>query len=162
MFQILQKNIINIQALGLQGSYQVTKAKKTYLKGHNECAICGSLRGLEVHHRLPVHLHPDLACNPDNFITLCDGNIASSNSGCHYRIGHLFDFKTRYNAYIFEYAIASRFILERAQPDRIFIIPTKQMIDEFATSCNISTDNLLNNVNMLMQHQVLTNKMFIY
>lgn len=51
------------------------------------CAACGEADGLEVHHRKPVHLFPELELEPSNLITLCE------KRGCHFRIGHSFDWR---------------------------------------------------------------------
>jgi 5-methylcytosine-specific restriction endonuclease McrA len=48
---------------------------------------------VQVHHKKPFHLHPELELDPANLVTLC---MTSSNE-CHLRIGHSGDFKA-YNA----------------------------------------------------------------
>ena len=45
-----------------------------------------------VHHRIPVHVRPDLATNQSKFITLCDPLLR--RDGCHFRCGHLGNWKT--------------------------------------------------------------------
>ena len=60
------------------------KVRNAYLKKHAECAACGTSKKLEVHHKQPFHLHPELELEEDNLITLCDGA-----SRCHFLIGHL-------------------------------------------------------------------------
>lgn len=72
-------------------AYKVRKAKKKYRKEHPCCAVCGLKRniingwGNDVHHKTPVHVLPDEACNPENLITLCRTH--------HFVIGHLGNWK---------------------------------------------------------------------
>jgi hypothetical protein len=70
--------------------YQVTKAKSKHRKLHPNCIMCGRAgkffgRGNDVHHEVPVHIRPDLACDPRNLLTLCRVH--------HFTIGHLEDWK---------------------------------------------------------------------
>jgi len=65
--------------------YQVTRAKNKHRKGKPVCALCGVKpsffgRANDVHHRVPVHVAPGLACEPDNLITLCRVH--------HWLVGH--------------------------------------------------------------------------
>ena len=62
-------------------------ARDDYLKSHSICAACGSTTKLNVHHKKPFHLYPELELDPANFITLCMSN------DCHLLIGHGDDFK---------------------------------------------------------------------
>ena len=68
-------------------SSQWTNVRKKHLQNHPTCAACGSNKKLEVHHKKPVHLNPDLELDPENLITLCD-------SPCHLVFGHLFNYKS--------------------------------------------------------------------
>jgi hypothetical protein len=66
-------------------SYQISKAKRKHRKANPLCAVTGIKasfwgRNHDVHHRLPVHVRPDLACDPDNLITLC--------RDMHWMVGH--------------------------------------------------------------------------
>lgn len=54
------------------------------------CAACGTREHLEVHHKQPFHLHPDLELEPTNLITLCE----SPSHNCHEIFGHLLDWKS--------------------------------------------------------------------
>ena len=57
--------------------------KKHFLKDNPECAVCGSKKRLNVHHKKPFHLYPELELDPNNLITLC-----MSRKECHLVIGH--------------------------------------------------------------------------
>ncbi len=66
--------------------------RKKHLKNHPYCAACGANKKLEVHHKIPVHINPELELESDNLITLCD-------SPCHLVFGHLYNYKS-YNEYV--------------------------------------------------------------
>lgn len=59
--------------------------RRAWLKTHPHCANprCLSVEKIEVHHRQPYHLYPNLELNPTNFVTLC-----MSANECHLRVGH--------------------------------------------------------------------------
>lgn len=67
-------------------------ARKDYLKDHPNCAVCGGDKKLEVHHKRPFHIHPELELDPNNFITLCENDKNGVN--CHLLVGHLGNFKS--------------------------------------------------------------------
>jgi hypothetical protein len=56
---------------------------KAFVKSNPTCAACGSKVRLQVHHRAPFHLHPELELEPKNLIVLCMGTTE-----CHLQIGH--------------------------------------------------------------------------
>lgn len=58
-----------------------------HLKQHGECEACGGKDGLNVHHKRPYHLYPELELEPSNLLTLCERN------GCHFLLGHGRDWK---------------------------------------------------------------------
>jgi 5-methylcytosine-specific restriction enzyme A len=62
--------------------------RDAYLRDHSSCAACGGTIKLQVHHKQPFHLHPDLELDPANFITLCE-----TVTKCHLEIGHLGNWK---------------------------------------------------------------------
>ena len=55
--------------------YQVQKAKRAHRKQYPACLVCGATKDFgkkcAVHHALPVHVRPDLACTESNLHTLC-------------------------------------------------------------------------------------------
>lgn len=53
--------------------------------GHPYCAVCGCMNTLQVHHKKPFHLFPELELEPLNLIVLCQRD--------HFWIGHLFDWR---------------------------------------------------------------------
>ncbi len=61
--------------------------EKSYRNTHYQCASCGTLDKVQVHHKKPFHLYPSLELDPDNFISLCMGE-----NKCHLMLGHGDDF----------------------------------------------------------------------
>jgi 5-methylcytosine-specific restriction endonuclease McrA len=68
-------------------------ARAAWLKDHDTCRGCGTKDNLEVHHKKPFHVYPELELDPTNFITLCE----RPGHTCHFRIGHAYDW-TKYNS----------------------------------------------------------------
>lgn len=64
-----------------------SKVRKEHLSKHPECAACGTRKKLEVHHIKTFDDYPELELDPDNLMTLCE------HRGCHFRIGHSFDWR---------------------------------------------------------------------
>ncbi len=83
------------------GHWPVVRA--AYLVKQPVCEACGSSKGLQVHHRRPFHLHPELELDPTNLITLC----GPEGHNCHLRIGHGFDYHS-YNPHVAEDAALQR------------------------------------------------------
>lgn len=65
--------------------------RKNFLELHKTCAACGAEINLQVHHKKPFHMHPELELDDNNLITLCE---EKGESGCHLKIGHLGDWKS--------------------------------------------------------------------
>jgi len=63
------------------------KTEKAYRKLHPVCECCGSKVKLNVHHKKPFHLYPELELDETNLITLC------MDKECHLKIGHGDNFK---------------------------------------------------------------------
>lgn len=66
--------------------------RKHHLELQPACAVCGGKEKLEVHHKKPFHIHPELELDPDNLITLCESGHGGVN--CHLFVGHLSNFKS--------------------------------------------------------------------
>ena len=64
--------------------------RKHHLEAHPACEVCGhSGEKVNVHHKLPFHLHPQLELDPSNLITLCEDE---GFVNCHLFVGHLGNF----------------------------------------------------------------------
>lgn len=62
---------------------------RKFLKSNPVCAACGSKKKLNVHHKKPFHLFPELELDESNLITLC----MDPDMECHIKLGHGGDFK---------------------------------------------------------------------
>lgn len=61
------------------------KVRAEHLLSQPYCMVCGSTKGLQVHHIKPFHLYPELELEPNNLLTL--GTKCSSGNH-HYLFGH--------------------------------------------------------------------------
>ncbi len=78
-----------------------------HLVQHPSCAARGGRVALEVHHKLPVHLYPEMELTECNLVTLC----MAPGHWCHFAVGHAFDWKA-FNSHVAEDAAR---LLERVQ-----------------------------------------------
>jgi len=72
---------------GMERSPKWPHVQKLHLKLEPTCAACGTTNKLNVHHKKPFHLFPELELDLHNLITLC------MEKECHIKIGHGDDFK---------------------------------------------------------------------
>lgn len=72
----------------LERSPKWKEVRSRHLVTQPVCQVCGTSKGLEVHHIKPVHLYPLLELALDNLITLCETNQ------CHFLVGHCRDWKS--------------------------------------------------------------------
>lgn len=86
------EKIVDKIKYGKTRSPQWDKARKAHLENNPSCAACKSLKKVEVHHKKPFHLYPELELEPSNLITLCEGKEFSSII-CHLTFGHLGNYK---------------------------------------------------------------------
>ena len=59
------------------------RVRREWLGDHPECAACGTMKSLEVHHLVPVQVNPLMELVSDNLLTLC--------RRCHLLVGHCDD-----------------------------------------------------------------------
>ena len=86
------RHYLNITARdGATWSGKWQKAKRLYYKKHGKvCKCCGQRKKIQLHHKLPRHLFPELALDPKNFISLCN----RKGVGCHFLHGHMGSYRT--------------------------------------------------------------------
>jgi len=72
---------------GMERSPKWPHVEKLHLKLEPTCAACGTNKKLNVHHKKPFHLFPELELDLHNLITLC------MDKECHIKIGHGGNFK---------------------------------------------------------------------
>jgi 5-methylcytosine-specific restriction enzyme A len=73
-----------------------------FLQEHPICEACGTHIRVQVHHKKPFHIHPELELNTTNLISLC-----MSRRECHLWIGHGGNFK-EWNPKVEDYAAMIR------------------------------------------------------
>lgn len=76
--------------LGAARSPHWPTVRKQHLENFPTCAVCGGKVKLQVHHRRPFHLHPELELEESNLITLCE----APGRNCHLIFGHLLNFRS--------------------------------------------------------------------
>lgn len=84
---------------GASRSPEWPRVRATHLLKEPACQLCGGIKGLQVHHIRPFHVHPEFELLDSNLITLCTGN---NTINCHVRFGHLDNFKDKWNPNIRE------------------------------------------------------------
>jgi|TARA_R100000789_G_scaffold37940_1_gene40446 hypothetical protein len=72
---------------GAKRSSKWRKVRSKFIKEYPRCAVCGSKKKIEVHHKVPFYYAPDLELVEDNLATLCENKKYGIN--CHLLIGHL-------------------------------------------------------------------------
>jgi 5-methylcytosine-specific restriction endonuclease McrA len=93
-------NIVRHLVHVAQGKHPITAVRsgkwstlrKNFLKQNTKCAVCGGTYRLEVHHKQPFHINPELELDPNNLIVLCEAKKNGIN--CHLAFGHLGNFKS--------------------------------------------------------------------
>jgi 5-methylcytosine-specific restriction protein A len=76
---------------GQKRSSQWRKIRNRYKKANPHCAVCGSKKKVEIHHKIPFNIAPDLELFEDNFVSLCERKKYGIN--CHLLIGHLGNYR---------------------------------------------------------------------
>jgi len=94
-----------LKTLGNKRSSKWPSVKKVWLKENKTCVVCGGKTKLNVHHKKPFYLFPELELDPTNLITLCEAGKRGVNCHCHF--GHIGDWKS-YNLNVEEDSLAWR------------------------------------------------------
>ena len=76
---------------GSKRSSKWPKVRAEYLAKNPNCAVCGSLTKVEIHHKKPFHLDPSKELDPKNLIALCEA--WKNGICCHLLVGHLGNYK---------------------------------------------------------------------
>ena len=101
VWQVLKDRIQGKAPKGAKRSKEWRRVRKEHIRRNPTCAVCGTNKKLEVHHKYPYHLFPDLELEPSNLVTLCDGGGRSGMKSCHFFFGHLGNWK-KFNSNIDE------------------------------------------------------------
>lgn len=101
MITQLADHIIDVVAgkipFGSKRSDKWAETRKAHLLKEPFCQCCGTEEHLQVHHKEPFHLKPELELDLNNLITLCE----KPGRFCHIIFGHLRSFKS-YNPNVVE------------------------------------------------------------
>lgn len=62
-----------VKTQGKKRSSKWDKVRDDFIKLNPSCAVCGSTKNLQVHHKKPFHLFPELELDVNNLVTLCEG-----------------------------------------------------------------------------------------
>ncbi len=79
-------------SLNNKRSPQWPTTRANYIKKFPTCAVCGGSKNVEVHHKKPFHLYPELELVEANLISLCESG--ANGITCHLFVGHLGNYKT--------------------------------------------------------------------
>lgn len=84
-----------VKTHGVPRSSLWPKTKREFEKNNPKvCAICRKKKGVQLHHKKPFHLHPELELEPSNLVWLCENQ---KDISCHLIFGHFGNFKDKYN-----------------------------------------------------------------
>ncbi len=85
--KILTDRISGKAPKGAKRSPKWRKLRKVFINEHPRCFVCDSKKKVEVHHKVPFHIAPDLELKEDNLVSLCENK--KYGICCHLLIGHL-------------------------------------------------------------------------
>lgn len=83
--------IIAIEAMAISDGYRWRLLGTEYCKEHPYCEVCGTSKDIQIHHKKPVYLYPELEFEKSNLITLCKSKYWGFH--CHLVVGHGGNFK---------------------------------------------------------------------
>jgi len=76
---------------GAKRSRTWRKVRAKFIKENPRCFVCGSKKKVEIHHKIPFHLAPDLELVVDNLVSLCQNKRFGIR--CHQLLGHLGNYR---------------------------------------------------------------------
>jgi len=90
------------------------KVRDEHLAKEPRCAACGlaDREFLQVHHLLPFATHPNLECDEQNLVTLCE----KPSRNCHLRVGHSFNWHAWNPHCLEDAALSMKRIAQRSMP----------------------------------------------
>lgn len=74
-----------LEALSAPRSPAWRALRADHLRRNPRCAVCGSIKNVVPHHVVPFHVDPSRELDPENLVTLCEGDTFN----CHLFFGHL-------------------------------------------------------------------------
>lgn len=73
-----------LSILSAPRSAEWRRLRAEHLKKNPLCAVCGNSRNVVPHHIVPFHVDPSRELDPNNLISLCEGETFN----CHLFFGH--------------------------------------------------------------------------
>jgi len=73
-----------MEVLSMPRSKEWKKLRSEHLVKNPCCAVCGNFKNVVPHHIVPFHQDPTKELDPDNLISLCEGDTFN----CHLFFGH--------------------------------------------------------------------------
>lgn len=101
---------------GSKRSGEWPRVRAEHLVKNPNCAVCNGKEKVEVHHKKPFHLHPELELNPANLISLCEAKTNGIN--CHLLVGHLGNFHSLNDSVVSDAAAWNQKISTRPSGDK--------------------------------------------
>ena len=89
MFSTLETRNLGYAVKHPVRTYRVKKACKNHVKKHPICRWCGTTKGIQAHHIIPLWKDESLGADPNNFISLC-------GKRCHLAVGHNGNFAKKF------------------------------------------------------------------
>lgn len=75
------------------------QTKRIYWQTHEKvCSVHGGTKNIQLHHKHPFHVHPELENDQNNLIAVCE----EPGWNCHLKFAHLGNFRTKWNPNIEE------------------------------------------------------------
>lgn len=96
--------------------------RRQHLDKHPTCEVCNGNTSLEVHHKEPFHVRPDLELDLKNLITLCSAK--KNGVDCHLVYGHLGDYRSINKDVVVDSAVWNRKFKNRKPAKEAY--PVKQ------------------------------------
>ena len=87
IIKVLMDRVQGKAPVGARRSGKWRRVRREFIDSFPECFVCGSRKKVEVHHKVPFHIAPDLELDMNNLISLCENKKYGLN--CHLLIGHL-------------------------------------------------------------------------
>ena len=127
-------------------SSEWNKVRKEHLKVEPVCQICKTMKSLQVHHKQPFHLFPELELRQDNLITVCTSRYWGFN--CHFDVAHAGNFKY-YNPWIDEDTLIILYIVDCN--DRKITPTTQAQIEDYLKFIHKRTKEFNEKLKIILQ-----------
>lgn len=100
--------------IGTRRSSRWPMVRSAWLALNPTCAVCGGKSKLEVHHKEPFHLRPELELAFSNLMTLCESRRFIN---CHLMVGHLGNYRSFNPDAVSHAALLNHALVSRPAPE---------------------------------------------